>query len=119
MNPTAAAAIAVINTAPAARSFVFFIASLYWGETRSASASIAELIASAAKTAPITIQTAIHSKGDNPKNRPADTTQIAAKQWIQALCSCCIKMRIPFNAYRKLANRLRRVKPLFFIREYI
>lgn len=115
MKPTIAAAIAVIKTAPAARSFVFFMAALYSGETRSASASIAELIASAANTAPITIETAIHSMGDNPRNIPATITQIAAKQCIQALCSFCINSRIPFNAYRKLANRLWNVKPLFFI----
>ena len=42
-----AAAIAIIKTAPAARSFVFFIISLYSGETKSANDSMDELIASA------------------------------------------------------------------------
>ena len=35
-----AAAIAIIKTAPAARSFVFFIISLYSGETKSANDSM-------------------------------------------------------------------------------
>ena len=56
-----AAAIAMINTAPAARSLVRLMASLYSGDTKSAIASSAELTASAASTAPITITTAIHS----------------------------------------------------------
>ena len=55
-----AAAIAIIKTAPAARSFVFFIASLYSGETKSANDSMDEFIASADNTAPITITTPIH-----------------------------------------------------------
>ena len=46
-----AAAIAIIKTAPAARSFVFFIISLYSGETKSANDSMDELIASADNTA--------------------------------------------------------------------
>ena len=99
-----AAAIAIIKTAPAARSFVFFIISLYSGETKSANDS-----------APITITTAIHSVWDKPKKKPAITTQIAAKQCIHALCSFCINKRMPLKAYRKLASRLRKVKPLFFI----
>ena len=37
-----AAAIAIIKTAPAARSFVFFIISLYSGETKSANDSMDE-----------------------------------------------------------------------------
>ena len=82
-----AAAIAIIKTAPAARSFVFFIISLYSGETKSANDSMDELIASADNTAPITITTAIHSVWDKPKKKPAITTQIAAKQCIHALCS--------------------------------
>ena len=91
-----AAAIAIIKTAPAARSFVFFSISLYSGETKSANDSMDELIASA-------------------KKKPAITTQIAAKQCIHALCSFCINKRMPLKAYRKLASRLRKVKPLFFI----
>lgn len=110
-----AAAIAIIKTAPAARSFVFFIISLYSGETKSANDSMDELIASADNTAPITITTAIHSVWDKPKKKPAITTQIAAKQCIHALCSFCINKRMPLKAYRKLASRLRKVKPLFFI----
>ena len=70
-----AAAIAIIKTAPAARSFVFFIISLYSGETKSANDSMDELIASADNTAPITITTAIHSVWDKPKKKPAITTQ--------------------------------------------
>ena len=66
-----AAAIAIIKTAPAARSFVFFIISLYSGETKSANDSMDELIASADNTAPITITTAIHSVWDKPKKKPA------------------------------------------------
>ena len=108
-----AAAIAIIKTAPAARSFVFFIISLYSGETKSANDSMDELIASADNTAPITITTAIHSVWDKPKKKPAITTQIAAKQCIHALCSFCINKRMPLKAYRKLASRLRKVKPLF------
>ena len=77
-----AAAIAIIKTAPAARSFVFFIASLYSGETKSANDSMDELIASADNTAPITITTAIHSVWDKPKEKPAIITQIVAKQCI-------------------------------------
>lgn len=50
INPTMAALIARINTAPAAKSFVRLIASLYSGETKSASASMEELTASAAST---------------------------------------------------------------------
>ena len=110
-----AAAIAIIKTAPAARSFVFFIISLYSGETKSANDSMDELIASADNTAPITITTAIHSVWDKPKKKPAITTQIAAKQCIHALCSFCINKRMPLKAYRKLASRLLKVKPLFFI----
>ena len=101
-----AAAIAIIKTAPAARSFVFFIISLYSGETKSANDSMDELIASADNTAPITITTAIHSVWDKPKKKPAITTQIAAKQCIHALCSFCINKRMPLKAYRKLASRL-------------
>ena len=108
-----AAAIAIIKTAPAARSFVFFIISLYSGETKSANDSMDELIASADNTAPITITTAIHSVWDKPKKKPAITTQIAAKQCIHALCSFCINKRMPLKAYRKLASR--KGKPLFFI----
>ena len=44
-NPTIAAAIAINNTAPAAKSFVRLIASLYSGETKSARASMDELTA--------------------------------------------------------------------------
>ena len=110
-----AAAIAIIKTAPAARCFVFFIASLYSGETKSANDSMDELIASADNTAPITITTAIHSVWDKPKEKPAIITQIVAKQCIHALCSFCINKRMPLKAYRKLASRLRKVKPLFFI----
>ena len=95
-----AAAIAIIKTAPAARSFVFFIISLYSGETKSANDSMDELI---------------DSVWDKPKKKPAITTQIAAKQCIHALCSFCINKRMPLKAYRKLASRLRKVKPLFFI----
>ena len=40
INPTIAAAIAINNTAPAAKSFVRLIASLYSGETKSARASM-------------------------------------------------------------------------------
>ena len=100
-----AAAIAIIKTAPAARSFVFFIISLYSGETKSANDSMDELIASADNTAPITITTAIHSVWDKPKKKPAITTQIAAKQCIHALCSFCINKRMPLKAYRKLAKK--------------
>ena len=94
-----AAAIAIIKTAPAARSFVFFIISLYSGETKSANDSMDELIASADNTAPITITTAIHSVcGINRRKKPAITTQIAAKQCIHALCSFCINKRMPLKS---------------------
>ena len=69
-NPTIAAAIAINNTAPAAKSFVRLIASLYSGETKSARASMDELTASAANTAPITIVTAIHSMRESPNTHP-------------------------------------------------
>ena len=103
-----AAAIAIIKTEPAARSFVFFIAPLYSGETKSANDSMEELTASADNTAPITIVIAIHSVLDKPKKEPAIITQIAVKQCIHALCSFCINKRIPLKAYRKLASRLRK-----------
>lgn len=74
-----AAAIAIIKTAPAARSFVFFIASLYSGETKSANDSMDELIASADNTAPITITTAIHSDLDKPKEKPANNHANSSK----------------------------------------
>ena len=98
INPTIAAAIAINNTAPAAKSFVRLIASLYSGETKSARASMDELTASAANTAPITIVTAIHSMRESPNTTPAISTQTAAKQWIQALCSFVINSLIPLKA---------------------
>lgn len=96
--PTTAAAIAISRTAPAARSFVRLMASLYSGDTKSASASTAELTASAANTAPITITTAIHSIFEISSRKPANTTHTAAKQCIQALCSFVISKRIPLKA---------------------
>ena len=102
INPTIAAAIAINNTAPAAKSFVRLIASLYSGETKSARASMDELTASAANTAPITIVTAIHSMRESPNTTPAISTQTAAKQWIQALCSFVINSLIPLKANLKL-----------------
>lgn len=66
ISPTMAAAMASISTAPAARSLVRFIASLYPGETRSAIASMDEFTASAASTVPIANTTAIHSLADMP-----------------------------------------------------
>ena len=58
-----AAAIAIIKTAPAARSFVFFIISLYSGETKSANDSMDELIASAVNTArPLSILSGINRR---------------------------------------------------------
>lgn len=114
-NPTIAAAIAINNTAPAAKSFVRLIASLYSGETKSARASMDELTASAANTAPITIVTAIHSMRESPNTIPAISTQTAAKQWIQALCSFVINSLIPLKANLKLLALFRNVKPSFFI----
>lgn len=96
--PTTAAAIAISKTAPAARSLVRLMASLYSGDTKSASASTAELTASAANTAPITITQAIHSIFDISSRNPALTTQTAAKQCIQALCSFVISKHIPLKA---------------------
>lgn len=110
-----AAAIAISNTAPAAKSFVRLMASLYSGETKSAKASIEEFTASAAKTAPITITTATHSIRDKPSRAPAISTQTAAKQCIQALCSFVINSLIPLKANRKLLILFRSVKPSFFI----
>ena len=80
MSPTTAAAMANIRTAPAARSFVRLIASLYPGETKSANASIDELMASAANTSPIAKVMTIHSAAESPSTAPATTTQTAAKQ---------------------------------------
>ena len=114
INPTIAAAIAINNTAPAAKSFVRLIASLYSGETKSARASMDELTASAANTAPITIVTAIHSMRESPNTTPAISTQTAAKQWIQALCSFVINSLIPLKANLKLLALFRNVKPSFF-----
>ena len=115
INPTIAAAIAINNTAPAAKSFVRLIASFYSGETKSARASMDELTASAANTAPITIVTAIHSMRESPNTTPAISTQTAAKQWIQALCSFVINSLIPLKANLKLLALFRNVKPSFFI----
>lgn len=78
--PIITAIIAKINTAPAAKSFVRLIASLYSGDTKSDIASMDELIASAENTAPIMIRIAIHSVLDNSKIKPAISTQIVAKQ---------------------------------------
>lgn len=86
-----------------------------FGDTKSASASSAELTASAASTAPITITTAIHSICEISSRKPAAITQTAAKQCIQALCSFVTSKRMPLKAYRKLRSRLRKVKPSFFI----
>ena len=80
INPTIAAVIANIRTAPAARSFVRFIASLYSGETKSAKASIDELIASAANTRPMAKAMTIHSSAERFSRKPANNTQTAAKQ---------------------------------------
>ena len=79
--------IASISTAPADRSLVRLMASSYAGDTLSASASIEELIASAANTMPIHRQMAIHSIQDNPVRKPAASTHTVMKQCIQALCS--------------------------------
>ena len=75
-----AAAMASISTAPAARSLVRFMASLYPGETRSAIASMDEFTASAARTVPMANVTAIHSVVDIPNAKPAIMTHTAAKQ---------------------------------------
>ena len=64
-----AADMASISTAPAARSLVRLIASLYPGETRSAMASIDEFTASAASTVPMAKVTAIHSVVDMSKRK--------------------------------------------------
>ena len=80
INPTMAALIARINTAPAAKSFVRLIASLYSGETKSASASMEELTAPAASTEPMANTMAIHSVEESPISHPAMVTHTAAKQ---------------------------------------
>ena len=80
IQPTTAAAIATKRTAPAAKSFVRLIASLYSGDTRSAKASMDELTASAANTMPITTTMAIHSKWEICKTNPNATALIAAAQ---------------------------------------
>lgn len=80
INPIITATIAMINTAPAAKSFVCLMDSLYSGETKSDMASIAELIASAEKTAPIIIIMEIHSVVDKLKIKPAGITQIVIAQ---------------------------------------
>ena len=80
ISPTIAAAIARISTAPAARSLVRFIASLYPGETRSAIASMDEFTASAARTVPMANTTAIHSVLEIPNTNPAIITHTVAKQ---------------------------------------
>ena len=74
-----------------------------------------ELIASADNTAPITIMTAIHSVWDKPKKKPAITTQTRPQTMYHAFVLARINKRMPLKAYRKLASRLRKVKPLFFI----
>lgn len=115
ISPTVAAAMASINTAPAARSLVRFIASLYLGETRSEMASMDEFTASAAKTVPMANITAIHSVVDMSKANPAIMTHIAAKQCIHALCSRVMSSLIPLNANLKLFSLFLSVNPSFFI----
>lgn len=79
-EPMIAAAIAVSNTAPAAKSFERLMASSYSGETRSHKVSIDELNASPAHTEPIANTTSIHSVRFNSNSHPAATTQTVAKQ---------------------------------------
>ena len=106
---------ASISTAPAARSFVRFIASLYPGETRSAIASMDEFTASAASTVPMANTTAIHSVFDMSNANPAIMTQAAAKQCIHALCSFVMSSIIPLKANLKLLSLFLSVNPSFFI----
>lgn len=110
-----AADMASISTAPAARSLVRLIASLYPGETRSAMASIDEFTASAASTVPMAKVTDIHSVVDMSKANPAIITHPAAKQCIHALCSRVMSNIMPLKANLKLFSLFLSVNPSFFI----
>lgn len=115
ISPTMAAPMASMSTAPAARSLVRLIASLYPGETKSAIASIDEFTASAASTVPMANVTAIHSVVEMPKANPAIMTQNAAEQCIHALCSLVMRSFIPLKANLKLLSLFLNVNPSFFI----
>ena len=110
-----AADMASISTAPAARSLVRFMASLYPGETRSAMASMDEFTASAARTVPMANITDIHSVVDMLKANPAAMTHTAAKQCIHALCSLVMSSFMPLKANLKLLSLFLSVNPSFFI----
>ena len=77
INPTIAAAIAHISTAPAAMSFTSPAIGCHSGDTKFTSRSIAVLNASAAITTPIQIIIATHSSFSISKIKPAIITNRA------------------------------------------
>ena len=87
ITPMIAAVIAQINTAPALISLMSRILSSFSGCTTSDNRSMAELMASAAKTSPMAKKTSIHSAVEIWKSKPAMMTKTVMVQCIQALCS--------------------------------
>ena len=111
IHPTIRAAIAVNNTAAAAKSFTFFIMGFCWGLTKSQRDSIAELKLSAAKTMPQARAIAIHSLIEILNHIPAAITKIVTQLCILALCSYLKSILMPLKAYPKL-------RTLFFKEKY-
>ena len=113
ISPIIAAVMAVINTAPAAKSFTLPIFSFHSGDTTSESFSMAVLNVSAANTDPMQMHIIIHSIWLMSKKNPAITTRMAAARCIQALCSANSHL-IPFAAYTKLLALFLRLNDSFF-----
>jgi hypothetical protein len=114
INPIIDAAIELIRTPAADKSFIILIVSCFCGETKSAIFSIAELIISTTNTNPIAKIMAIHSKGEILKNIEAIITQKVAARCILALCSSIKRIRSPLKAGAKLFILLSK-ENLFFI----
>ena len=90
--------------APALISLTSRILSSRSGCTTSDNLSIAEFIASPAKTRPIAKTTANHSTFVILKRNPASTTKIVIPQWIQAFCSWRTNRVSPLQALAKLPS---------------
>lgn len=102
ISPTTTSVSAISSTAPAAKSLACFTASSRSPVTLSASASTAELTASATKTPPMHSEIATHSMAESPSHQPQPATAIAATTWMRALCSQRSNRTMPAKAYEKL-----------------
>ena len=113
--PITAAAMAQISTAPALISFTSRNLSSFSGCTTSDKRSMAELMASAARTSPMAKKTAIHSDIEIWKSKPAMITMIVTAQCIHALCSRRMNTATPLQALAKLDSRALMVKLFFMV----